>query len=68
MDTYITRVWMNNCNNFVISDDPDKHESAVVGMVSRGGTKLESHVCDHELGQVVICTNEKSPSTSDQEQ
>jgi hypothetical protein len=54
METYITRIWLNNCNNYIISDCPDKHAAAVVEMVAKGGTKLDSNVCTYDLGEVRV--------------
>jgi hypothetical protein len=58
--TYITRIWLNNCNNFIISDCMVKHAAAVVGMLGRGGIKLETNICAHDLGEVVVLRGDQA--------
>jgi hypothetical protein len=58
MNTFITRIWLNNLNSFVISESKDKHDAAVAEMVANGDRKLESNVYAHGLGAVVVIAGE----------
>ncbi|MDB5053252.1 MAG: hypothetical protein JWM44_1302 [Bacilli bacterium] len=58
MNTLISRIWMNNRNNFVISDDLDKHAAAEEELIAKGGKKLECAVFAHDMGEVIVVRSE----------
>lgn len=56
-NTYITRIWANSRNNFIISDCSESLESVAAGMSSNGGSRIESEEFRHGLGDVFIIQN-----------
>lgn len=65
MNTYITRVWRNNSNHFVISESKEIHDLELADLKDLGGRVFESEVFTGELGDVAI-SRENEPVPTDE--